>query len=122
MSTIKQRIKQMIKQQMDGHIYDEETVNFKTRVYDVKMRRHGRMTDPIALFRPQVLYSWHGTVNHKPTGQSYRVFFIAGTDDGMCTAEVVVETTNENIRKKLWTGWRNEMYGCVRNIIPEELQ
>ncbi len=81
----------------------------------IHLKYVARMTDPVAMFRPQILRSWYGSGTYG--GETYPVFVVLGTDDGLSECVCIEVGTLEELR----TLMDSDMFRAIEPIIPVEL-
>ena len=81
---------------------------------EITLENTGQMTDPVAVCRPQTLFSYYGEAR---VGKSKsNVLLIVGTDYGLGDPDIRIGTI-EKLRKVA----RTRMFRMIKEILPEEL-
>lgn len=111
-------IRQIIFREFDseGYEWDSHRLIRQTKNYKINLKTYKSMTDPMALFRPQLLTSWYGLVDYLPTREIYYVFFIEGTDEGITPGfvDVLINKSKAKIKKEITD---DRTYDCISDII-----
>ena len=111
-------IRQMIFREFNSEKYEwgSHRLIVQTKNYIINLKTYESMTDPVALFRPQVLTSWYGLVEYLPIREIYYVFFIEGSDEGINPGfiDIFINKSKAKIKKEIAD---DRTYDCVSAII-----
>jgi hypothetical protein len=101
----------------DDRVWDYfsgEPLLYQDTRLNIKLVLVGRMDDPVAVFRPQTLFSYYGEAR---VGSSIsKVLLVVGTDEGLTDVEICVGSI-EKLQRKVNT----KMYKMISKILPKDL-
>ncbi len=98
----------------DWSYFDEADLHIEDP--SIHLKYIARMTDPVAMFRPQVLRSWYGSGIYGD--KTYPVFVVLGTDEGLYEHACVEVGTLEELRIRM----DSDIFKVIEPIVPEELK
>lgn len=120
-STDKSRIRRAIfRTEKDGtwNYYGKGPLVIRKNNLSMHLEFFREMSDPVAMFRPQRLSSFHGTALAKGgKTRLYRVIVIVGTDEGLRSgwAPILIGS-----RRSISQYVKREMFQLIHKIIPPE--
>lgn len=119
-STDKSRIRRAIlnteKAETEGswNYYGRQPLVIQTDKLGIHLEFYRDMSDPVALFRPQTLSSFHGIALVEKS-RAYEVLVIIGTDEGLLSGWAPILIGN---KKSISQFVKRKQFQQIRNIIP----
>ncbi len=111
--------KKVIQQAIRKASYDDwpyfDEVDLHIKDPPIHLKYVARMTDPVAMFRPQILRSWYGSGTYGD--ETYPIFVVLGTDEGLYEYACIEVGTLEELRILM----DSDMFRAIEPIIPVEL-